>query len=101
MAKWADYCITAVRFNEKHTHIDQVKRRVDNGESLGDTSIVSRQTVIADLKRGTSYITVFKGADDKWSKGQNVFIVTLNGTEYIKTVEDKITKDNLDDLPEF
>jgi hypothetical protein len=101
MAKWADYCITAVRFNEKHTHIDQVKRRVDNGESLGDTSIVYRQTVIADLKRGTSYVTVFKNADDKWNKGQNVFIVTVNGTEYIKTIEDKISIDNLDELPEF
>jgi len=101
MTKWADYCITAVQFNEKHTHINQVKRRVDNGESLGESSIVSRQTVVADLKRGTSYITVFKGADDKWSKGQKVFIVTLNGTEYIKTVEDKTTRDNLDELPEF
>jgi hypothetical protein len=101
MAKWADYCITAVRFNERHTHIDQVKRRVDNGDSLGETSIVSRQAVIADLKRGISHITVFKGVDDKWSKGQEVFIVTLNGIEYIKTVEDKTTKDNLDELPEF
>jgi hypothetical protein len=43
MTKWADYCITAVHFNEKHTHIDQVKRRPDNGETLGETAIVSRQ----------------------------------------------------------
>jgi hypothetical protein len=59
------------------------------------------KTVIADLRRGVSYVTVFKGDNDKWNKGQSVFIVTINGVEFIKTVEDKTTKDNLDELPEF
>lgn len=101
MAKWADYCITAVRFNDKHTHIDQAKRRLDKGESLGEASIVSRETVIADLRRGTTYVTSFKGSNDKWDRGQTVFITKVNGVEYIKTVEDNTTKDNLDELPEF
>ena len=101
MSKWADYCISAVRFNAKHTHIDQVERRPDNGESLGAASEASRETVVADLKRGITYVTIFKNASSQWIKGKTVFAVRINGTDYIKTVADNTTKDNLDDLPEF
>lgn len=101
VSKWADYCISAVRFNDKHTHIDKVRRHLDNDTSIGAGSEVSRESVISDLKRGTTYITVFKDQSDKWKKGQSVYIVKINGTEYIKTVDDKTTKDNLDNLPEF
>jgi hypothetical protein len=101
MTKWADYCISAVRFNAQHTHIDQVRRYIDNGDTLRSTSEVSRDTVVADLRRGVTYVTIFKGDTDTWKKGQTVFIIKLNGTEYIKTVEDRTTRDNLDELPEF
>lgn len=101
MAKWAEYCISAVRFNDKHTHIDQVRRHEDMGNTIGVASVVDRETVVADIKRGTTYVTIFKGSDEKWSKGQPVFITKINGTEYIKTVEDRTTRDNLDELPEF
>jgi len=101
VSKWADYCITAVSFNTKHSHIEEVRRRVDNGDTLGTGSDVSRETVVADIKRGVTYVTVFKDDKGDWRKGQAVFIVTINGEEYIKTVEDRTTKDNLDNLPEF
>ena len=32
MAKWADFAISAVRFNAAHTHIDRVKVHTDDGE---------------------------------------------------------------------
>jgi hypothetical protein len=101
MAKWADYCISGVRFNDKHTHIDKVRRLPDNGDSLGSSSEVSRQTVISELKDGTTYVTIFKDENQKWKKGRAVFIVSMNGVDYIKTVADNTTKDNLDELPEF
>lgn len=100
MTKWADYCISAVRFNDKRTHIDKVRRHPDNDTSIGPGA-VSRENVVTDLKRGTTYFTIFKDQSDKWSKGQSVYIVKINGTEFIKTVDDKTTKDNLDKLPEF
>jgi hypothetical protein len=101
MSKWADYCITAVRFNEKRTHIERAKRRLDKGESLGEPSIVTRETVIADLRSGTTYVTAFRGSNNKWDGGQTLFITDVNGVEYIKTSKDNSTKDNLEELPEF
>jgi hypothetical protein len=101
VTKWADYCISAVRFNDKRTHIDKVRRHPDNDTSIGAGAEVSRENVVTDLKRGTTYFTIFKDQSDKWSKGQSVYIVKINGTEFIKTVDDKTTKDNLDKLAEF
>jgi len=101
MVKWADYCISAVRFNNEHTHIDTVRKHTDGDSTIGDGTEVSRRIVISDLKRGVTYVTIFKEQNGKWQKGQKVYIVTVNGTEYIKTVEDRTTKDNLDNLPEF
>lgn len=101
MSKWADYCISRVRYNAAHTHIDLVEVHEDKGETIGGRYIESRQTVIANLKRAKSYITIFTGADGKWSKGQPVYIITVNGTEFIKTVDNRREADNLENLPEF
>lgn len=51
MAKWADYCISAVRFNSQHTHIDKVRTHPDNGDSIGSSSDYARQDVVAAIKR--------------------------------------------------
>ena len=101
MSKWADYCISAVRFNPAHTHIDKVHTHEDKGESIGAAYEESRQDVIANIKAKKTYITIFKGSDGKWSKGQSVYIIKVNGTEFIKTVDNGKAVDNLDDLPEF
>jgi len=38
---------------------------------------------------------------DKWKKGQRVYIIKVNGIEYIKTVDNGKEQDNLENLPEF
>lgn len=101
MAKWADYCIAAVRFNSSRTHIDRVRVYPDNGESLGALAEQSRTEVVAAIKQGRTFVTVFKNENGNWSKGQPVFIVRINGTEYLKTVDNGKPQDNLDNLPEF
>lgn len=101
MAKWADYVITEVRFNDKHTHIDKVRARKDNGESLETPQEYARQTVVKAINDGTTFVTAFKTNDGKWTKGEDVFVIQINGTDYIKTKRDNTAKDNLDNLPEF
>lgn len=101
MAKWADYAITRVRFNDKHTHIDKVKVREDKGDSLGPEEERTRLQIVTAIGNGTTFVSAFKNKDDKWQKGKEVFIIIINGEKYIKTVRDNTTKDNLDDLPEF
>ena len=101
MTKWADYCIFAVRVNTHRTHIDRVQAFPDKSDSFGTAVEFSRLDVVAAIKRGTTFVTVFKGADGNYKLGNAVFIVLINGSEYIKTVTDNTPVDNLDNLPEF
>ena len=45
-------------------------------------------------------MTIFSRSG-KWNKGQPVYIVRINGVDYLKTVDNGRAEDNLDDLPEF
>lgn len=101
MAKWADYLISAVRYNADHKHIDQVKAHQDNGDSVGEAKVYTRQEVVNAIAKGTTFVTIYKDNEGKWSKGQKVFVVTINNKKYIKTVENNKEEDNLENLPEF
>jgi len=100
MTKWADYCISAVRFNAGHTHIDRVRAHPDNGDTMGSPTDYERAAIVKAIKDGVTFVTIFWN-DGKWRKGQPVFIVRINGVEYIKTVDNGKAQDNLDNLPEF
>lgn len=101
MPKWADYLIYEVRFNEKHTHINRLKVFVDDGDSVGKSSEHSRQDVVTAIKGGTTYVTIYKNGSGNWDKGKPVYVIPVNGSEYLKTVSDNKLVDNLDNLPEF
>jgi hypothetical protein len=101
MAKWADYGISAVRYNTAHTHIDRVRAYPDTGESLGSLVEFERTTVVAKIKAGTTFVTIVLGADGQYRKGQPVYIIKVNGVEYIKTVDNGLPGDNLENLPQF
>jgi hypothetical protein len=101
MSKWADYGISAVKYNSAHTHIDKVRIHPDNGDTIGTGSEKNRTDIIAAIKKGSTFVTIFKGSDGKWKKGQPVYIIKVNGVEYIKTVDNGKAADNLENLPEF
>ncbi len=102
MAKWADFCITRKRMNSKGTHIDFVEVFPDLGDKLGAAATKSRGQVVADLKIGVTYITIYKpSSGSQYQQGEKVIIDRVNGVEYIKTLPDKTEKDNLDKLPDF
>jgi len=101
MEKWADYLISAVRYNTDHTHITDVKVHEDKDDKVGKGEIHSRQTVVDAINNGTTFVTIYKDSEDKWSKGQKVFVINVNGTNYLKTVDNGKEEDNLENLPEF
>ena len=80
-AKWADYCISAVRFNSIHTHIDYLRAAVDKGDSIGPMQDYSRSSIVAAIKQGTTFVTVFRGPDGNFRKGQRVYIVVIRGVD--------------------
>ena len=101
MAKWADYLISAVRYNSDHTHIDQVRAHEDTGDSVGEGKIYDRQTIVDAINNDNTFVTIYKNNDGKWNKGQKVFVIKVNGTSYLKTVDNGKEEDNLENLPEF
>lgn len=101
MQKWADYLISAVRYNREHTHIVEVWVHEDNGSTVGIGSSWSRQRVIVSIKNGLSFFTIYKDREGKWQRGQKVIVVNIFGVEYIKTTDNGKASDNLENLPEF
>lgn len=101
MQKWADYLISAVRSKAGSPTVDTLEVHSDFGNMVCETSIVSRAEVIANIKRGVSYTTVFRTAMGKWRKGDDVHLVTVDGKEYLRTDSDLIAKDQFDDVPEL
>jgi len=98
--KWADYCISSVQYNLDHTHINKVKIRPDNGDALGAESEWARAEVVNSIQSGKTFVTIVKN-DNNWKKGEDVRIVPVNGTKYIRTDANSKAEDNLGKLPEF
>lgn len=101
MAKWADYLISAVKYNDAKTAIVAVKVHQDLGDKISiATEHSSRQKVIQDIENGKRYMTITK-SESGYQNGQKVEIVLIDGQKFIKTLKDNIQRDNLEELPEF
>jgi hypothetical protein len=46
-------------------------------------------------------VTILRGANNKWKKGQEIHIITVNGIKYIRTDQNRKASDNLENLPKF
>jgi hypothetical protein len=101
MAKWADYLISAVRYNSDHTHIDQVKAYEDKDDSMGEAKVYRRQKIVDEINNGTTFVTIYKNSEGKYYKGQKVYVIKVNDVSYLKTMDNGKEKDNLENLPEF
>ena len=102
MTKWADYLISAVRYNDKHTHIELLKVYKD----FTDTNPIpadpqARTTVIANLKNGITYLTVAINPDGSFRRGEDVRRIIVNDIEYIRTDANKTDSDDLGNLLTF
>ncbi len=52
MTKWADYAISDVHFNDKHTHIDRVKARLTTEKTSEQPLITLALTSFPQLEEG-------------------------------------------------
>ncbi len=101
MQKWADYLISGVKSVIGSTQINCVEVHSDFGCLVCETSIESRTEVIAKIKGGLSYATVFRTTLGKWRRGEDVRVVTVNGEEYLRTDAKPEPCDNFNDVPEI
>ena len=101
MSKWANYGISAVKFNSQRTLVEKVVAQLDLETVFGTPSEFLRHEIVAAVKKNFSFITIFIREDGKWKKGNVIRLETVNGREYLKTAEDAGEADRLDNLPEY
>ncbi|MCW4001089.1 MAG: DUF3892 domain-containing protein [Candidatus Bathyarchaeota archaeon] len=101
MQKWADYLISGVKSITGSAKISCVEVHSDFGCLVCETSIESREQVIANIKQGISYATVFRTMLGKWRRGEDVRVVTVNGEEFLRTDAKPEAADNFNDVPEI
>ena len=76
MEKWADYLISAVRYeyNSSRKVISYFKIHRDNGDSVGKGSTWTKEEVLDAMQRGETFITISKVNGGKWKKGKNILL---------------------------
>nr|AIF05674.1 hypothetical protein [uncultured marine thaumarchaeote KM3_186_G04] len=99
MAKWADYLITQVSYDQNHI-ITKVKQHRDKGNMMGEGEVVDRNVIADNLGHGISYMTVYGGLD-KIRIGKNVRYFRAYEHDYIRVDNNKVMSDNLGELPQL
>lgn len=102
MDKWADYLISGVKTNPDQIHIDYVECHSDFGCVVCENIVISRTDLIAKIKSGCTYATVFRTAIGKWRKGEDVHLVNVGGKDFIRTdSKNNVASDNFEEVPEL
>ena len=65
MSKWANYGISAVKFNPQRTRVEKVVAQLDLEEIFGTPSEFTRNEIVAAIKRNYTFITISKREDGK------------------------------------
>jgi hypothetical protein len=96
------YAIIGKKMNDQGTHIAEVEVRELKGTKVGFEPILwSREEVVTAIKGDHPIITLLRKEAPKWAKGDNVHVVSVNGTEYLRTDQKLDASDNLGNLPDF
>jgi hypothetical protein len=106
MAKIPDYAVYGRKLNKEKTHIVGLccyhidGANQNGGYNLGKAVEFSRNDVVDMIKKGKGFITIYKHpVNQKLTNGETIIIDHVV-TEYLKTISNNKTCDNLDNLPE-
>ena len=99
MAGWADYLLSAVRYGPGR-RIALARQHRDDGEQIGPGAVVDRRTIADNIKKGSTYSTMFAGTKGSWRRGEPVRLVRSGGDYAIRIDSNRVMLDNLGTLPE-
>ena len=97
MAKWADYLISQVVYDQDHI-ITKVKQHRDIGNKISGGEVVDRDVIANNLGHGAKYMTIY-GDLDKIRIGKNIRYFRAYESHYIRIDDNKVMSDNLGQIP--
>ncbi len=102
MEKWADYLISAVRYEKSLNGkvISYFKIHHDNGDSVGEGSTWTKQEVHEAMLKGETFLTIQKMNGGKWKKGKVIFIAKTDES-FLNINSENLIEHNLVNVQEF
>ena len=97
--KWADYLVTAVKYGDGR-RIERVRQHEDTGGELGEGTVIDRDTLASNIKRGVRYATVFS-TKSNWRLGSAINCFRVGSAVSIRTDLNRVNYDLLAMLPEL
>lgn len=101
MSERADYYIEKVRYTKDHSRIIWVSVREDNSKKLSGAYNMVRKKIMSLIHDGKQFMTIYRNDEGKYRRGQKIQLVSVKGTEFLRTDADPMEKDQLEDLPEY
>lgn len=79
MEKWADYLVSAVRYEDEFIpgKISYLKVHKYNGGEIGSGTTWSREEVIRAMQEGKTFSTIYKNGTGEWIKGGRISLIKL------------------------
>ena len=102
MEKWADYLISAARYEESLNSkiISYFKIHCDNGNSVGEGSTWTKQEVLEAMLKGETFLTIHKMNGGKWKRGRAVTISKVDKI-YLRSDSENVKEHDRVDVQEF
>jgi hypothetical protein len=97
----ADFYIEKVRYSKSHNRIMWVSVRQDSGEKLGGAYNMVRKQMVSLIREGKQFMTIVRNPAGKYRKGKVLNVTRVKGIDYLRTDEDPIATDKLEDIPEY
>jgi hypothetical protein len=101
MTHRADYYIEQVRYTKDHSRIIWVSIRRDSDKKLSRAYNMVRRKIVSLLRAGNVFMTIHRSPEGKYRKGSIVQMVQIKGIGYLRTDQDAIEKDQLQNIPEY
>ena len=88
--------ISKVTYDASETRAVTLAAHPVLGDAVGMASIYTRDNIIRSIHAGATFIMLHKDRDGLWVHGPRIFVVTVNGKEYLKTGIDPEEADRLE-----
>ena len=101
MSKWADFVVSGMKKGSGLANISHVQVHEDFGNEFGKPEIIDKKTLASHIKKGKTYLTIYKKNETDWEPGEIINTYVLDGETHIRTDNNKVNGDNLGILPEI